>query len=160
MMSLTRSLVGLGVWIGMCFGAAFIGSIFTTPSVPSWYAGLIKPSWTPPDWVFGPVWSALYLMMAVAAWLVWRRGGLASAALPITLFMVQLGLNVTWSILFFGFRMPGVALGEIVILWFTILVTMIAFWRANPIAGYLLLPYIVWVTFAAGLNFALWRMNA
>jgi tryptophan-rich sensory protein len=159
-MSLTRSLIGLGAWIGICFGAAFIGSIFTNPSLPIWYASLAKPSWTPPDWVFGPVWSALYLMMAVAAWLVWRRDGLATAAVPITLFMVQLALNATWSILFFGLHMPGLAFAEIVILWFAILATTIAFWRSTPPAGYLLLPYVVWVTFAAGLNFALWRMNA
>ena len=158
-MNLTRSFIGLGVWIGICFGAAFIGSIFTNSSIPTWYADLAKPSWTPPDWVFGPVWSVLYLMMALAAWLVWRRGGLAAAALPITLFMVQLVLNVTWSILFFGLRMPGVAFGEIVTLWSAILATMIAFWRATPIAGYLLLPYLLWVTFAAGLNFAIWRLN-
>jgi tryptophan-rich sensory protein len=99
-------------------------------------------------------------MMALAAWLMWRRGGLFAASIPITLFMVQLGLNVTWSILFFGLHMPGVAFGEILILWFTILATMIAFWRSTPVAGYLLLPYLIWVTFAAGLNFALWRMNA
>ena len=159
-MSLTRSLLGLGTWIGICFGAAFIGSLFTNPSIPTWYAGLVKPSWTPPNWVFGPVWSALYLTMALAAWLVWRRRGLAAASIPITLFMVQLALNTAWSILFFGLTMPGVALGEIVILWFAILATMIAFWRSTPIAGYLLLPYLVWVTFATGLNFAIWRMNA
>jgi len=159
-MSLTRSLIGLGVWIGVCFGAALIGSIFTNPSIPSWYADLAKPSWTPPNWVFGPVWSALYLMMALAAWLVWRRGGLTAASIPIALFMVQLGLNVTWSILFFGLHMPGVAFGEIVALLFAILATTIVFWRSTPIAGYLLLPYLIWVAFATGLNFALWRMNA
>jgi len=158
-MSLTRALIGLGVWIGICFGAAFLGSIFTTPSIPTWYASLAKPSWTPPDWVFGPVWSALYLMMALAAWLVWRRDGLATAAMPITLFMVQLALNATWSIVFFGLHMPGLAFAEIVILWFAILATAIAFWRSTPPAGYLLVPYLIWVTFAAGLNWALWRMN-
>ena len=159
-MSLARSLIGLALWIGACFGVAFIGSIFTNPSVPSWYAALAKPSWTLPDWIFSPVWSTLYLMMALAAWLVWRQGGIASAALPMTLFLVQLGLNLTWSILFFGLRMPGPAFGEIVILWCAILTTMIAFWRSTPLAGYLLLPYLIWVTFAAVLNFSIWRMNA
>jgi len=158
-MNLTRSLVGLGVWVGICFGAAFVGAMFTTPSVPPWYAGLVKPPWTPPGWIFGPVWSALYLMMALAAWLVWRRGGLALASIPISLFMVQLGLNVMWSILFFGFHMPGIAFGEIVILWFAILATVIAFWRSTPLAGYLLLPYLIWVAFAAVLNFELWQLN-
>ena len=158
-MSLARSLIGLGAWIGICFGAAFVGAMFTTPSVPTWYAGLIKPSWTPPSWIFGPVWSALYLMMALAAWLVWRRGGLAASPIPITLFVVQLGLNVTWSILFFGLHMPGVAFGEIVALWFALLATTIAFGRSTPIAGYLLLPYLIWVAFAAVLNFELWQLN-
>jgi len=143
----------------MCFGAALSGSIFTTPSVPTWYAGLVKPSWTPPNWVFGPVWSALYLMMAVAVWLVWRRGGFATAAIPLTLFLVQLGLNVAWSILFFGLHMPGLAFAEIVLLWFAILVTLIMFWRSNPIAGFLLVPYILWTTFAGALNLALWQLN-
>jgi benzodiazapine receptor len=158
-MNLTRSLMGLGVWIGICFVAAYVGAMFTTPSVPTWYSELAKPSWTPPSWIFGPVWSALYLMMALAAWLVWRRGGLAVASIPISLFMVQLGLNVMWSILFFGFHMPGIAFGEIVILWFAILATAIAFWRFTPLAGYLLVPYLIWVTFAAVLNFALWQLN-
>ena len=158
-MSLTRSLIGLGAWIGICFGAAFIGSIFTNPSLPTWYASLAKPSWNPPDWIFGPVWSALYLMMALGAWLVWRRGGLALASIPISLFIVQLGLNVAWSILFFGLHMPGLAFGEIVVLWFAILATLIAFWRSTPMAGYLLLPYLVWVAFAAVLNFELWQLN-
>ncbi len=159
-MSLSRSLIGLGIWIALCFGAAFLGSIFTTPSIPGWYAGLIKPSWTPPDWVFGPVWSVLYLMMAVAVWLVWRQYGLSKAAVPITLFMLQLALNAAWSILFFGLRLPGVAFLEIIMLWFAILATVIAFWRASPVAGYLLLPYLLWVAFAAGLNFTIWRLNA
>jgi benzodiazapine receptor len=159
-MSLSRSLIGLAVSIALCFGAALLGSVFTTPSIPTWYAGLIKPSWTPPDWVFGPVWSALYVMMAVAAWLVWRRGGLAAARLPVTLFMIQLALNAAWSILFFGLRLPGVAFAEIVILWFAILVTSIAFRQLNRAAGYLLLPYLFWVSFAAALNFAIWQMNS
>lgn len=158
-MRLFRSLIGLVIWIGMCFGAALLGSIFTTPEVPNWYAELTKPSWTPPGWVFGPVWTVLYLMMAVAAWLVWRQGGLAAAVRPIALFVVQLALNATWSILFFGLRMPGLAFLEIVILWVAILATLIVFLRSNSIAGYLLLPYLLWVTFAAGLNFAIWRMN-
>jgi tryptophan-rich sensory protein len=159
-MSLSRSLIGLAVSIALCFGAALLGSVFTTPSIPTWYAGLIKPSWTPPDWVFGPVWSALYVMMAVAAWLVWRRGGLAAARLPVTLFMIQLALNVAWSILFFGLRLPGMAFAEIVILWSAILVTSIAFRQLSRAAGYLLLPYLFWVSFAAALNFAIWQMNS
>jgi tryptophan-rich sensory protein len=152
--------MGLAVSMGVCFGAGFVGSLFTTPSIPTWYAGLAKPSWTPPAWIFGPVWSVLYGMMAVALWLIWRRSGFATAGGPIALFMVQLVLNVLWSLLFFGLRMPGVAFAEIVLLWLAILATLITFWRLNTTAGYLLLPYLVWTAFAGALNFALWRMNA
>ncbi len=159
-MGVLRSVMGLGIWMGVCFGAAFLGSAITTPVVSTWYAGLVKPSWTPPNWVFGPVWSALYLMMAVAVWLVWRWGGFAKAAIPLTLFLVQLALNAAWSILFFGLRMPGLAFAEIVLLWFAILVTLVMFWRLNPIAGFLLVPYILWTTFAGALNLALWQLNA
>lgn len=159
-MGVLRSVMGLGIWMGVCFGAAFLGSAITTPVVSIWYAGLVKPSWTPPNWVFGPVWSALYLMMAVAVWLVWRLGGFAKAAIPLTLFLVQLALNAAWSILFFGLRMPGLAFAEIVLLWFAILVTLVMFWRLNPIAGFLLVPYILWTTFAGALNLALWQLNA
>lgn len=159
-MSFLRSLMGLAVSMGLCFGAGFVGSLFTTPSIPTWYAGLAKPSWTPPAWIFGPVWSVLYGMMALALWLIWRRSGFATAAVPIALFMVQLVLNVLWSLLFFGLRMPGVAFAEIVLLWLAILATLITFWRLNASAGYLLLPYLVWTAFAGALNFALWRMNA
>jgi len=159
-MSLGRSLIGLAVWVGLCFGAAFLGSIFTTPSIPTWYEGLIKPSWTPPAWLFGPVWSVLYLMMALAAWLVWRRGGLTSTRGPIILFLVQLGLNLAWSFLFFGLRQPGLAFAEIVLLWCAILTTLVVFWRRFAAAGWLLLPYLLWVTFAVVLNYTLWRLNA
>ena len=158
-MTVGRSLGGLALWLALCFGAALVGSLVTYPSIPTWYAGLIKPSWTPPAWLFGPVWSILYLMMALAAWLVWRRGGLAAARLPLILFLIQLGLNVAWSFLFFGLRMPGLAFAEIVILWCAILATLIVFWRWRALAGWLFLPYLLWVTFAAGLNLALWRMN-
>jgi benzodiazapine receptor len=159
-MKLLRSLIGLAVSMGLCFGAGFLGSVFTTPSIPTWYAGLAKPSWTPPAWIFGPAWSVLYGMMALALWLIWRRGGVAMAKVPIVLFMVQLVLNVLWSLLFFGLRMPGVAFAEIVLLWLAILATMITFWRLNSTAGLLLFPYLIWTAFAGALNFALWHMNA
>jgi len=159
-MTRLHSIIGLGISVGLCFGAAFVGSIFTTPAIPGWYAALIKPSWTPPAWVFGPVWSILYLMMALAAWLVWRQAGRTAVVTPLMLFFVQLALNTSWSILFFGLRMPGAAFAEILVLWLAILATMIAFWRSTSPAGLLLLPYLVWVTFAAWLNFTIWRMNA
>jgi benzodiazapine receptor len=156
---MARSAFGLLVWLAICFGAALIGSTFTARSVGDWYAGLSKPAWTPPNSVFGPVWSLLYVMMAVAAWLVWRRHGLSASA-AMTLFAVQLVLNVAWSALFFGLRMPGAAFAEILLLWCLLVATAVAFWRAVPAAGWLMLPYAAWVTFASALNLAIWRMNA
>jgi tryptophan-rich sensory protein len=155
-----RSFLGLVVWLAVCFGAAAIGSLFTGASVGSWYQSLKRPAWTPPNWLFGPVWTLLYAMMAVAAWLVWRRAGLAAAALPIALFALQLAFNVGWSALFFGLHRPGPAFAEIVALWALILATLLTFWRVSAPAGALLVPYLLWVTFAACLNFAIWRMNA
>ena len=155
-----RSIVGLAAWVGVCFGAAAVGYLFTGPAIPGWYAALRKPPWTPPNWLFGPVWSLLYLMMAVAAWMVWRRVGLAGGALPLGLFGVQLACNVAWSALFFGLHMPGAAFADIIVLWCLILATAAAFWRVAPAASILMLPYLGWVTFASALNWAVWRMNA
>ena len=146
----------LAVLIVLCFVVAGIGGLVTTPSIPNWYSGLVKPSWTPPSWVFGPVWSVLYLCMAVAAWLVWRKG---NALVPLTFFAVQLAFNAAWSWLFFGLHSPGAALIDIVLLWIAIAATTIAFWRRSVVAGLLFLPYLAWVSFAATLNFAIWRLN-
>ncbi len=152
--------IGLIISIMVCFGVAGLGSLSTNPSIEGWYAALQKPSWNPPNWVFGPVWSALYLMMAIAAWLVWRERGLSGASLPLTLFAIQLLLNGLWSILFFGLHRPGLAFAEILVLWGAILATLVPFWRVTALAGVLLLPYFLWVTFAAFLNFTIWRMNS
>jgi len=157
-MSKTASAISLVAWLGVCFAAAALGSVFTARSVGDWYSDLAKPAWTPPSGIFGPVWSLLYLMMGVAAWLVWRKAG-PGATLALALFGVQLALNVAWSALFFGLRSPGAAFAEILALWVLILATLIAFLRVTPAAGYLLVPYQAWVTFAAALNFAIWRMN-
>ena len=146
----------LAVLIVLCFVVAGIGGLVTTPSIPNWYSGLVKPSWTPPSWVFGPVWSVLYLCMAVAAWLVWRKG---NALVPLTFFAVQLAFNAAWSWLFFGLHSPGAALIDIVLLWIAIAATTIAFWRRSVVAGLLFLPDLAWVSFAATLNFAIWRLN-
>ena len=159
-MSTARSLLGLLAWIAACFSAGALGSLFTTNSVADWYPQLTKPAWTPPSAVFGPVWSVLYLLMALAAWLVWRSRGFSGATLPLTLFAVQLLLNFAWSVIFFGLRLPGPAFAEIVLLWALILATLITFWRVIPLAGGLLLPYLAWVSFAAALNLAIWRLNA
>ena len=118
-----------------------------------------KPSWTPPNWIFGPVWSALYFFMAIAAWLVWRQGGVSNATLPLTLFGFQLVLNVYWSCIFFGQENPCLAFVEVLLLWLAIAATMIEFWQRSRIAGILFVPYLVWVSFASVLNFTIWRLN-
>jgi tryptophan-rich sensory protein len=156
----TRATIGLVFWVGLCLAAAWTGSLITRPAIAGWYATLAKPAWTPPSWVFGPVWTALYIMMGVAAWLVWRKGGVAAAALPLGLFLLQLALNVAWSPLFFGLHRPDLAFLDIVLLWFAILAALLAFRGVNPTAAWLLLPYLLWVTYASALNFAIWRMNA
>ena len=121
---------------------------------------IIKPTWNPPGSVFGPVWTALYLMMAVAAWLAWKPTGVRAAAEPLTLFGIQLVLNSVWSWIFFGMHQPGWAFAEIVALWLTIATTMISFFRRSQIAGWMLVPYLAWVSFASILNFTIWRLNA
>jgi tryptophan-rich sensory protein len=151
--------IGLVVFLAICFAAAGLGGAATYPRIESWYAALAKPAWTPPGWLFGPVWTVLYAAMAVAAWLVWRKSGLGGARVPLSLFGVQLALNVAWSWAFFGFRSPGLAFVDIVLLLAAILATLAAFWRKSPGAGLLLVPYLGWSGFAAALNFAIWRMN-
>ena len=158
-MTAAHSIMGLAVCVIVCFGAAGIGSFLTMASIPTWYAALKKPGWVPPNWIFGPVWSALYAMMAVAMWLVWRQGGLATAALPAMIFGVQLALNVAWSAIFFRLHKPGAAFAEIIALWLAILATLILFWRSDVMAGLLMAPYLAWVSFAAVLNYTVWRLN-
>ena len=146
----------LAGWLVLCFGAA--GSAgFITPG--NWYAGLIKPAWNPPAWIFGPVWSSLYVMMAVAAWLVWREGGWQKQRAALGLFLAQWFLNALWTPLFFGLHQPGLALTEIVLLWLTLLATVLEFWQVRRLASVVLWPYLAWVSFAAFLNFTLWRLN-
>ena len=158
-MSTLRQVLGLIILVLICFAVAGIGSSTTMPSIADWYAGLRKPSWTPPSWLFGPVWTVLYLSMAVAAWLVWRRVGLSGAAVPLAIFGLQLGLNLAWSIIFFGRNNIGLALVDIVLLWLAIVATIFAFRHVSVLAGWLLVPYLIWVTFAAALNFSIWSMN-
>jgi len=146
----------LALLIVLCFAVAGLGGLATTPNIPTWYAGLEKPSWTPPGWLFGPVWSVLYLSMAVAAWLVWRKG---NAVVPMVFFGVQLAFNAAWSWLFFGLRNPGLGFVDIVLLWAAIVCTAIVFWRRSVVAGLLFVPYLAWVSFAAVLNLAIWRLN-
>ncbi len=151
--------LGLVVFITVCLGAGGLGAIATTPEIEGWYKTLRKPAWNPPSAVFGPVWTTLYLMMAIAAWMVWKPAGFKAAMLPLALFAAQLVLNVAWSWIFFGAYQPGWAFIAIVILWLAILVTTVAFFGESKIAGCLLLPYLAWVSFACALNFAIWRIN-
>lgn len=149
--------LGFAGWVALPFLAAWFGSRFPAAG---WYAELQKPEWSPPAWVFGPVWTVLYLLMGIAAGLVWKRYGFSGARTALGLFLAQLVLNALWSWLFFGLRLPGLAFGEIVVLGILILATAIAFWRKRPVAGALLVPYLLWVAFAAALNFSIWRLNA
>jgi translocator protein len=143
----------------LCMLTGAIGAVFTAPAIAQWYACLNKPWWAPPSWLFGPVWTLLYAMMATAAWLVWRQGGWAATAPALAMFVLQLGLNVTWSGLFFGLRRPDAAFVEIVLLWYVILATLILFGAHCRFAAWLLSPYLLWVTFAVTLNYAFWKLN-
>jgi translocator protein len=154
-----NSLAVLVLFIAVCLAVAGLGAISTAASVRNWYPMLHKPSWTPPSWLFGPVWTILYLMMAIAAWLVWRRRGLVTVNSALGLFAFQLALNVAWSPLFFGLKNPLAGLLDIVPLWAAIMATLISFWKISPAAGVLLVPYWLWVGFATALNFAIWKMN-
>jgi translocator protein len=151
--SAVDSAVGLVGWLALCFGAAAVGARFRPGP---WYAALRKPAWNPPNWIFAPVWTVLYALMATAVWLVWRQAGVAPA---LALFLGQLALNAAWTWLFFGLRRPGLALAEIAALWLALVATALAFGAIRPLAGLLLLPYLAWVTFAGALNAALWRRN-
>lgn len=148
------------IFILLSNSAGLLGSIFTSSAIPTWYATLVKPSFNPPSWVFGPVWTLLYTFMGLAAFLVWKRGWkkpeVKSALL---VFGIQLTLNALWSIIFFGMKELGIAFGEIVLMWLAIIATMRAFFRLDRRAGWLLAPYLGWVTFAATLNYALWSLN-
>lgn len=140
--------------------AGIIGSFFTTPSIGGWYVDIIKPALNPPAWVFAPVWTALFALMGIAAFLVWNKG-LDNRNIKISLgiFIGQLALNTLWSIIFFGLHSPGGALIEIIFLWFAILVTIFAFAKISKPAAWLLAPYIIWVSFAMYLNYAIWTLN-
>lgn len=159
-MTAGRSVLGLAAWLVASFVAAGLGATATTTSVGDWYPTLVKPAWTPPSWLFGPVWTLLYTGMAVAAWRVWKEAGRFGAArVPLTFHLVQLLLNGAWSWIFFGMRRPGPAAVEIVFLWLAVFATTWAFARRSRLAGGLMVPYLLWVTFASALNVAIWRLN-
>jgi translocator protein len=154
-----RGFLVLAGFLAASFAVAAVGGAFTSAGMPDWYMSLEKPVFNPPSWVFGPVWTALYVMMAVAAWLVWKRAGFGGATTALTLYFVQLALNLAWSGIFFALRAPGWALLEIVILWLAIATTARFFFRHSTAAGWLMVPYLAWVSFAAALNAAIWHLN-
>jgi len=154
-----KQIAGLTASLLLIFSVAAIGRVFTNLSVHDWYPTLIKPSWTPQGTTIGLIWTILYVTMAVAAWLVWRRGGIVTNKLPLGIYLVQIVLNVIWSAIFFGVRNPGLALLEIVVLWIMILTTLVTFWRVSKFAGALMVPYLTWVAFALVLNLWIWRLN-
>ena len=153
--TMRQGLVLLGI-IFLCLGAGALGALVTAPAIPTWYATLAKPWFNPPNWIFAPVWTALYVMMAVSAWLVWRRG--ASGA-DRALFVIQLALNIAWSQLFFGLHRVDLALIDIVLLLAAIAAAALSFRTRSAVAALLLVPYLAWVSFATVLNFAIWRLN-
>lgn len=142
------------------FGAAAIGSYATFPSVRDWYPTLAKPSWTPPGWVFGPVWTTLYVAMSVAGWRAWRASADRAATQTILwLYGAQLGFNALWSVCFFGLRLPGLALIDIALLWLLLVVALVRFLKFDRLAAVLWTPYVLWVSFASALNAAIWWLN-
>jgi len=152
--------IKLVISVALPLAVGGLSGFATARGVSTWYPSLVKPSFNPPAWVFGPAWTVLYIMMGVAAFLVWRQGLDAEGVkIALTVFAIQLVLNGLWSILFFGLQTPGWALAEIVLLWMAIGITTLLFWRVVPSAGVLLLPYWMWVSFATVLNASLWWLN-
>ena len=146
--------------IVVCLFAGVIGSIFTYPSIPTWYAALIKPALNPPNWIFGPVWTTLYILMGISLYLIIKKGKPDRAAMTaIIFFVLQLALNSLWSIVFFGNHMLSLAFVNIIALWIAILINIVLFYKLDKWAGILLIPYILWVSFASYLNFAVWMLN-
>jgi tryptophan-rich sensory protein len=159
-MSNKNNALKLAVSIGVCLLAGVIGGLFTSSSIPTWYAALNKPAFNPPNWIFGPVWTLLYILMGVSLFLVWQKGlKNKKAKTAVTIFGIQLALNTLWSILFFGLKSPILGLGEIVVLWAFILLSIIKFSKISKTAAWLLLPYILWVSFAAVLNLSIFLLN-
>jgi benzodiazapine receptor len=152
--------VKLAFSVFICLLAGFGGSIATMPSIPTWYAGLQKPAFNPPNWIFAPVWTALFVMMGIAAYLVWDKGPeKKSVRVSLAVFGFQLFLNMLWSFLFFYIHSPLLAFFEIILLWLAILLTIIYFYRISRPASYLLVPYILWVSFASVLNLSIFLLN-
>ena len=156
--STSRQITGLLGWLAISFAAAGIGGL-ASAHAGGFYLDLTRPEWAPPGWIFGPVWSILYLLMGFAAWLIWRERGFRRARTALLLFLVQLVANALWTWIFFVWHLGAVAFAEILLLWILILLTLMAFWRIRPLAGMLLFPYLAWVTFASALSYSIWQKN-
>jgi len=156
-----KNLSKLIIAVVVCELVGVVGSFFTIPAISSWYLGLVKPRLSPPNWIFAPVWTTLFLLMGIALFLIWARpfAGPKERKRALAIFGIQLALNVLWSIIFFGWHNPAAAFFDIVALWLAILASVISFGKIFRPAAYLLLPYIFWVSFAVYLNFAIWRLN-
>lgn len=156
-----REWLALAAFVALCAAAALTARHFTTPAIESgWYATrLEKPAWTPPAWVFGPVWGVLYALIAASGWVVWKEKGLGGAPLAFSVYLFQLIVNALWSFFFFHLQNPGAAFFELLLLWLMVAVTAGLFEHARPRAGWLLLPYLAWISFAVALNFQVWRLN-
>lgn len=151
--------IWLVIWMAICFTVAGVSARWTAAEIPVWYRTLTRPAIAPPNWVFGPVWTLLYTLMAVAAWLVWQSPASPQRTWGLILFLVQLGLNFAWSWIFFSRHAIGAALAEVLVLWTAIAATALLFARSSPPAAWLLAPYLAWVAFASVLNAAFWRLN-
>jgi tryptophan-rich sensory protein len=156
--SYQRQLIGLAGWLAASFAAGGIGAV-ASASAGAFYGSLSQPSWAPPAWLFGPVWSVLYILIGVAAWLVWRANGLSGASTALRLFGIQLLANALWTWLFFVWHLGAISVVEIILLWLLIAANVCAFWRLHRLAALMLVPYLAWVSFAAALTFSLWRLN-
>lgn len=156
-----QDLIALAGSVVLTLGVGFVGSLFTAPAIQGWYTTLVRPELAPPNWVFGPVWTTLYVMMAVAAFLVWQRKDalFSKKKVALGLYALQLGLNTAWSYFFFGQQEIGFALGVIAALWLMIALTMYWFYKISKPAAYLLVPYLLWVSFASYLNYQFWLLN-
>ena len=153
-----KQILGLAGWLVLSYAASAVGAVASIQA-QSFYGQLVQPAWAPPPGVFGPVWTTLYTLMGIAAWLVWRSGGFGANRQALSLFLLQLAFNALWSWLFFAWQLGGAAFADILLLWALILATLLAFWRVRPLAGVLLVPYLLWVSFAAFLNYAIWQLN-
>jgi len=157
-LSMQKQILGLVGWLVLSFAASAVGAVASIQA-ESFYAQLAQPVWAPPPWVFGPVWTVLYALMGIAAWLVWRSGGFRANRQALALFLLQLAFNAVWSWLFFAWHLGVLSLADILVLWILIVATLVSFWRVRPLAGALLIPYLLWVSFAAALNYSLWQLN-